>query len=325
MKIKQLVQILLFIVLSSMTNALFAMEDGYPTKPIRLLVGFPSGSSADVAARIVAKKGSEILGQSIVVENKPGASSNIATEAVVRSVADGYTLLLGTVANTINAGMGKNLPFNFSADLTPVVLLTNLPNILVVHPSLGVTNVQGLIELAQKKPGQLNYASSGNGTSPHLSGELFNQIANIKLSHVPYKGSSQAITDVLSGLVPIMFSPASTALPYINNGSLKALAVSTGKRSAIAPKLPTLSESGLVNYDTSVWFGILAPVNTPKEIVEKLNSSFNQSLQASEVKTLLLTQGMDAMGGSKEEMGKYISQETEKWLKLIKFSGATME
>ena len=147
----------------------------------------------------------------------------------------------------------------------------------------------------------------------------------MKLSHVPYKGSSQAITDVLSGLVPIMFSPASTALPYINNGSLKALAVSTGKRSAIAPKLPTLSESGLMNYDTSVWFGILAPVNTPKEIVEKLNSSFNQSLQASEVKTLLLTQGMDAMGGSKEEMGKYISQETEKWLKLIKFSGATME
>lgn len=301
------------------------MEDVYPAKPIRLLVGFPSGSSADVAARIISKKTSEILGQAIVIDNKPGASSNIATEAVVRSLPDGYTLLLGTVANTINSGMGKNLPFNFSNDLAPVVLLTNLPNILVVHPSIGVSSVQGLIELAQKKPGQLNYASSGNGTSPHLSGELFNQIANVKLGHIPYKGSSQAITDVLSGLVPIMFSPASTALPYINSGALRALAVSTSKRSSVAPKLPTLSEAGLNNYDTSVWFGVLAPINTPREIQDKLNVSFNQALQSADVKAQLITQGMDTMGGSKEEMGKYISQETEKWLKLIKFSGASLE
>lgn len=308
-----------------MINPLFAMEDVYPAKPIRLLVGFPSGSSADVAARIISKKTSEILGQAIVIDNKPGASSNIATEAVVRSLPDGYTLLLGTVANTINSGMGKNLPFNFSNDLAPVVLLTNLPNILVVHPSIGVSSVQGLIELAQKKPGQLNYASSGNGTSPHLSGELFNQIANVKLGHIPYKGSSQAITDVLSGLVPIMFSPASTALPYINSGALRALAVSTSKRSSVAPKLPTLSEAGLNNYDTSVWFGVLAPINTPREIQDKLNVSFNQALQSADVKAQLITQGMDTMGGSKEEMGKYISQETEKWLKLIKFSGASLE
>ena len=308
-----------------MINPLFAMEDVYPVKPIRLLVGFPSGSSADVAARIISKKTSEILGQAIVIDNKPGASSNIATEAVVRSLPDGYTLLLGTVANTINSGMGKNLPFNFSNDLAPVVLLTNLPNILVVHPSIGVSSVQGLIELAQKKPGQLNYASSGNGTSPHLSGELFNQIANVKLGHIPYKGSSQAITDVLSGLVPIMFSPASTALPYINSGALRALAVSTSKRSSVAPKLPTLSEAGLNNYDTSVWFGVLAPINTPREIQDKLNVSFNQALQSADVKAQLITQGMDTMGGSKEEMGKYISQETEKWLKLIKFSGASLE
>jgi len=308
-----------------MINPLFAMEDVYPVKPIRLLVGFPSGSSADVAARIISKKTSEILGQAIVIDNKPGASSNIATEAVVRSLPDGYTLLLGTVANTINSGMGKNLPFNFSNDLAPVVLLTNLPNILVVHPSIGVSSVQGLIELAQKKPGQLNYASSGNGTSPHLSGELFNQIANVKLGHIPYKGSSQAITDVLSGLVPIMFSPASTALPYINSGALRALAVSTSKRSSVAPKLPTLSEAGLNNYDTSVWFGVLAPISTPREIQDKLNVSFNQALQSADVKAQLITQGMDTMGGSKEEMGKYISQETEKWLKLIKFSGASLE
>lgn len=325
MKIHQSFQASFIIFVLTMINPLFAMEDVYPVKPIRLLVGFPSGSSADVAARIISKKTSEILGQAIVIDNKPGASSNIATEAVVRSLPDGYTLLLGTVANTINSGMGKNLPFNFSNDLAPVVLLTNLPNILVVHPSIGVSSVQGLIELAQKKPGQLNYASSGNGTSPHLSGELFNQIANVKLGHIPYKGSSQAITDVLSGLVPIMFSPASTALPYINSGALRALAVSTSKRSSVAPKLPTLSESGLNNYDTSVWFGVLAPISTPREIQDKLNVSFNQALQSADVKAQLITQGMDTMGGSKEEMGKYISQETEKWLKLIKFSGASLE
>jgi len=325
MKIQQSFQASIIIFVLTMINPLFAMEDVYPAKPIRLLVGFPSGSSADVAARIISKKTSEILGQAIVIDNKPGASSNIATEAVVRSLPDGYTLLLGTVANTINSGMGKNLPFNFSNDLAPVVLLTNLPNILVVHPSIGVSSVQGLIELAQKKPGQLNYASSGNGTSPHLSGELFNQIANVKLGHIPYKGSSQAITDVLSGLVPIMFSPASTALPYINSGALRALAVSTSKRSSVAPKLPTLSESGLNNYDTSVWFGVLAPISTPREIQDKLNVSFNQALQSADVKAQLITQGMDTMGGSKEEMGKYISQETEKWLKLIKFSGASLE
>ena len=325
MKIHQSFQASFIIFVLTMINPLFAMEDVYPAKPIRLLVGFPSGSSADVAARIISKKTSEILGQAIVIDNKPGASSNIATEAVVRSLPDGYTLLLGTVANTINSGMGKNLPFNFSNDLAPVVLLTNLPNILVVHPSIGVSSVQGLIELAQKKPGQLNYASSGNGTSPHLSGELFNQIANVKLGHIPYKGSSQAITDVLSGLVPIMFSPASTALPYINSGALRALAVSTSKRSSVAPKLPTLSEAGLNNYDTSVWFGVLAPISTPREIQDKLNVSFNQALQSADVKAQLITQGMDTMGGSKEEMGKYISQETEKWLKLIKFSGASLE
>ena len=325
MKIQQSFQASIIIFVLTMINPLFAMEDVYPAKPIRLLVGFPSGSSADVAARIISKKTSEILGQAIVIDNKPGASSNIATEAVVRSLPDGYTLLLGTVANTINSGMGKNLPFNFSNDLAPVVLLTNLPNILVVHPSIGVSSVQGLIELAQKKPGQLNYASSGNGTSPHLSGELFNQIANVKLGHIPYKGSSQAITDVLSGLVPIMFSPASTALPYINSGALRALAVSTSKRSSVAPKLPTLSEAGLNNYDTSVWFGVLAPISTPREIQDKLNVSFNQALQSADVKAQLITQGMDTMGGSKEEIGKYISQETEKWLKLIKFSGASLE
>ena len=311
--------------LSCLTSSCWAADLSYPSKPIKLVVGFPSASSADVTARIVAKKLGEILLQPVVIENKPGASSNIATELVVRAPGDGYTLLVGSVANTINSGMGKSLPFNFSSDLAPVALITSLPNILVVHPSLGVSSVQELVNLGKAKPNFINYASSGNGTSPHLSGELFNLMANIKMTHVPYKGSSQAITDVLSGLVPVMFSPASTAIAHINSGALKALAVTSSQRSAVAPKIPTVSESGLNGYETSVWFGILAPVSTPKDVLDKLNASINLSLQSSEVKGQLLAQGIDALGGSKEDLSKYIQSETDKWEKLIKLSGAKMD
>ena len=302
-----------------------AADLNYPSKPLKLVVGFPSGSSADVTARIVAKRLGEILLQAVVIDNKPGASSSIATEFVVRAPADGYTLLVGSVANTINSGMGKNLPFNFANDLAPIALITSLPNILVVHPSLGVSSVQELVSLGKTKPNWINYASSGNGTSPHLSGELFNLMANIKMTHVPYKGSSQAITDVLSGLVPVMFSPASTAIAHINSGTLKALAVTSAHRSAVASKIPTVSESGLSGYETSVWFGILAPLGTPKEVLDKLNASINLSLQSSEVRGQLLAQGIDVLGGSKEDLAKYVQSETDKWEKLIKLSGAKMD
>jgi len=300
-------------------------QTSYPTKPIKLVLGFPSGSSADVTARILARKLGDTLGQAVVVENKPGASSNIATEGVVRAPADGYTLLLGSVANTINAGMGKTLPFNFANDLAPITLVTSLPNILVVHPSLGVNTVQELVALAKTKPGAIDFASSGNGTSPHLSGELFNLMAGVKLSHVPYKGSSQAMTDVLSGLVPVMFAPASTALPHIQSGALKALAVTSAQRSAIAPKLPTVSESGLSGYETSVWFGVLVPQTTPRDIQDKLSQAINQSMAAPEVKQQLLSQGIDALGGSRADFAKYMAAETEKWDKLIKASGAKFD
>jgi len=302
-----------------------AADLNYPSKPLKLVVGFPSASSADVTARILAKRLGEILLQAVVIDNKPGASSSIATEFVVRAPADGYTLLVGSVANTINSGMGKNLPFNFTNDLAPIALITSLPNILVAHPSLGVSSVQELVSLGKTKPNWINYASSGNGTSPHLSGELFNLMANIKMTHVPYKGSSQAITDVLSGLVPVMFSPASTAIAHINSGTLKALAVTSAQRSAVASKIPTVSESGLSGYETSVWFGILAPLGTPKEILDKLNASINLSLQSSEVRGQLLAQGIDVLGGSKEDLAKYIQSETDKWEKLIKLSGAKMD
>jgi len=300
-------------------------QGAYPNRPVKIVVGFPPGSSADVTARILARKLSDSLGQQVLVENRPGAGSNIAAESVVRSPADGYTLLLGTVANTINASMAKNLSFNFATDLAPIALVTSVPNILVAHPSLNVSTVPELIALAKSKPEQIPYASSGNGTSPHLSGELFNLMAGVKLVHVPYKGSSQAVTDLLAGRTPVMFSPASTVLAHIQNGSLKALAVTSAKRAAFLPALPTVSESGLTGFDTSVWCGLLAPAGTPREIIDKMAQASTQALAAADVKSQLAAQGIDPLGGTPAELARYISQETEKWSKLAQATGAKIE
>jgi tripartite-type tricarboxylate transporter receptor subunit TctC len=294
----------------------------YPEKPVRVVVGFPAGSSADVTARGVAQKLTELLGQQFIVENRPGASSNIAAEAVVRAPADGYTLLLGTIANTINAKLFPKLPFDFTMDLAPIALLGTVPNILVVHPSLEARTLQELIALAKPRPGQILYASSGSGTSPHLSGELFNEMAGVKLEHVPYKGSSEAITDLIAGRVPVMFAPASTALPHIKSGRLRALA-STGKeRAGVAPTLPTMSEAGLTGFETTVWFGLLAPRTTPPDIIQRLSDAVNRALESSDVKERLAAQGIDVTGGSPAEFARYIRQETDKWGKVVERSGA---
>jgi tripartite-type tricarboxylate transporter receptor subunit TctC len=300
-------------------------QNAYPSKPVKILVGFPAGSSADVAARILAKKLGDNLGQQFIVENKPGAGSNIATDAVAHASADGYTLLMGTVANTINASFAKNLGFNFATDFAPIALVATVPNILVAHPSLGVGSVSELITLAKSRPGQILYGSSGNGTSPHLSGELFNFMAGIKMVHVPYKGSSQAVTDLLAGRVGVMFSPASTVLPHIQAGTLKALASSGNKRAGVAPTLPTIAETGLAGFDTSVWFGLLAPAATPREIIERLAVAVNQALSSADVKAQLANQGIDALGGTPSDFARYIRQETEKWARVIEVSGAKIE
>ena len=302
-----------------------AMPPSWPAKPLRIVIGFPPGASADVAARLVAAKMSESLGQAVLIENKPGAGSNIATEFVVRATADGYTLLLGTIANTINASLSKNLPFDFGRDLAPVTSLASLPNLLVVSPSLGVVTVQELIAAAKRKPGDILYGSSGNGTGPHLSGELFNLMAGVKLTHVPYKGSPQAMTDLLGGRVQVMFAPASTALPHIKAGTLKVLAVSSAKRTESSPDLPTIAESGLAGFETSVWFGLLAPAGTPKEIIERLNREANRALADPAVKTQFTAQGIDAMGGTPEQFATYIRDETAKGARVVQASGAKID
>ena len=300
-------------------------QGAYPNKPVKLVLGFPPGSAADVVARLLAPRLGENLGQPVVVENRPGAGSNIAGEAVARSPADGYTLLLGSVANAINATLSRNLSFDFARDFAPVSGVATLPNLLVVHPSVPAKSVQELIVAAKAKPGDLMYGSSGNGTAPHLSGELFNLMAGVKLVHVPYKGSPQAVTDLLAGRVLVMFSPASTVLQHIRAGNLRALASTGLARTGAAPELPTVAESGLAGFETSVWFGLVAPLGTPVEVLDRLNRDTQRALAAPELKSQFAAQGVDAMGGSREQLAAYIRQEIDKWARVIQASGAKID
>lgn len=298
-----------------------ASQDAYPSRPVRIIVGFGAGASADTTARVVAQKLSETLGQQFVVENKPGGGSNVATEFVSQAPKDGYTLLMGTVANTINSAITPDLKFSFTKDFTPIIPLVTLPNILVVHPDTGVSNVAELITFAKANPDKVLFASSGIGTSPHLSGELFNQMAGLKITHVPYKGSGQAVTDLLANRVQMMFSPAATVIGHVKEGKLKALATTQLQRAGVAPDLPTMSEAGLKGFDTGLWFGLMAPAGTPKDIIEKLNKATNAALKSPEVADTLKKQGMDILGGGSEEFARYIQTETDKWAGVARAAG----
>ncbi len=244
----------------------------YPAKPVRVIAGFPAGSGADITARVIGVKLYEAMGQQFFVDNRPGASSNIAAELAAKSPPDGYTLFIGTVANTINATLYPKLAFDFARDFAPVALTTAAPNVLVVHPSVPAHSVKALVQLAKSRPGQLNFASSGTGTAPHLSGELFKAMAGVSLTHVPYKGSPPAVADLIAGEVDLMFSPSSSVLPHVGSGRLRALAVTTVARLPSLPELPTVAESGLKGYETLTWFGFVAPAKTPPAVVTRLNT-----------------------------------------------------
>jgi tripartite-type tricarboxylate transporter receptor subunit TctC len=293
-------------------------QDAYPTRPIRLIVGFAAGSTADVGARIFTRKLGDILGQSVVVENRPGAGSMISTDYVAHSPKDGYTLLLGTIAATINTTLSPRQSVDFGKDLAPVVLVGSIPNVLVVNPKLDAHNVKELIALAKAEPDKISYASAGVGSSPHLSAELFKQMAGVQMTHVPYPGSAQAVVDLIAGRVQVMFSPASTVLSFIKQGSLRALASTESKRTSIAPDLPTMAEAGLPGFETSVWFGILVPTGTPTSVITKLADATNKTLKDPDVLRLLHAQGMDALGGTPDEFSRYIASETAKWAGVIK-------
>jgi tripartite-type tricarboxylate transporter receptor subunit TctC len=298
----------------------------YPAKPVRLVVPFPAGGTTDILARAVAQKLSEAWGRQMIVDNRPGAGGNIGSDLVAKSAPDGYTLLMGTVGtHAINPSLYKNMPYDHVKDFAPVILVAGVPNVLVVNPSLPVHSVPELIAYAKANPGKLNFASSGNGTSIHLSGELFKAMTGVEMTHVPYKGSAPALTDLIGGQVQLMFDNLPSSLPFIKAGKLRALAVTSGARAAALPDLPTLAESGLQGFEASSWFGVLAPAGTPRDIVAKLNGAIAGWLASPEAKGKLLAQGAIAAGGTPEDFARHIGAETSKWAKVVKASGAHID
>jgi tripartite-type tricarboxylate transporter receptor subunit TctC len=298
-----------------------ARADDFPSRPLRLIIGFPPGSAADITARLVGSSMSETLGQQVVIEARPGAGSSLAAESVVRAPADGYTLFIGTSSNVTNAAISSNLRFDFAKDLAPVTPLTGLPLIMAVHPSLGVSTVQELVALAKSKPGELTYASVGQGTVPHLSTELFSLRTGIKLVHVPYQGSPPAVTDLLAGRVSVMLGVASTMMPHVEAGRIRGLASGSAKRAHIAPNLPTIAESGLPDFETSVWFGLMAPVGTPRAVIDKLNAAANKALKSDDVVAKLRAQGFEPLGGPSDAFAQFIARETVKWTAAAEAAG----
>lgn len=295
--------------------------EDYPSHPIRLIVGFPPGSAADLTARLVGDEMSKTLGQQLVVETHPGASSSIAAETVAHASPDGYTLFIGTSTNVSDAVTNPNLRFDFAKDFAPVTLLTGLPLVLAVNPSLGVSDFHGLIALARSKPGALTYASVGVGSVPELACELISIREHVKLVHVPYPGSPQAVTDLLAGRVSMMLGVASTIMPFVKSGRLKALAVSTAKRSRLVPDLPTIQELGVPDFDATVWFGLMAPAATPSPIINKLAAAANAALKSPQTIAKLNTAQFEPLGGSPGDFAAFIAHETAKWRMVAEATG----
>jgi tripartite-type tricarboxylate transporter receptor subunit TctC len=294
-----------------------ARADDYPSRPIRLIVGFAAGSSGDIIARIVAHKMSETLKTNVVVEDKPGASSMVATDYVARSAKDGYTLMFATIATAINMTMMAGKAPNVEKDMTPIALVGSIPNILVVNPKLGVADVKGLIALAKQKPDELLYGASGIGSGPHLATELFKQMANVKMTGVLYPGSGQTAVDLIAGRIQVMFAPAPTVLGLIKDDRVKPLATTDAKRASVAPDLPTVAEAGLPGYAAGLWFGILGPAGLPQPVVDTLSKATNDALQDPVVLKELQSQGLNPAGGSPANFARFIHSETERWAKVI--------
>ena len=295
-----------------------ATANEFPARPIRLIVGFAAGSSGDVIARIVAHKLGDELKQSVVVENKPGASSMVATDYVARAAKDGYTLMFATIATTINMTLMANKAPNVERDMTPITLIGSIPNILVVNPKLGVNNVKDLIALAKSKPDDLLYGASGIGSGPHLATELFKQMAGVKMTGVLYPGSGQTAIDLISGRIQVMFAPAPTVLGLIKDGRVKALATTEAKRSSVAPDLPTIAEAALPGYAAGLWFGIIGPGGLPQPVVDTLAKATNAALQDPAVLHELQSQGLNAGGDSPADFARFIHSETERWARVIR-------
>ena len=310
--------------LAASTMAVFA-QDSYPTKPVRIVVGFSAGGTTDVVARIMAKELTERLGQPFVVENRPGGGSNIATEAVKAAQPDGYTLLFVAVTSAINQTLYPNVKFDLNRDFDAVALGAKVPNILVDHPSVPVNNVPDFIKWARANNDKIAYASSGSGTSIHMAAEMFKVRTGLKTQHIPYKGSAPAVTDLIGGQVQFMFDNMPASWPHVQSGKLKALAVTTKNRSASAPDVPTLEESGVAPFDVTSWFGLIAPKGTPKEVIDKLNQAMNVAFDKPEVQQAYAKLGAVAQKNTPQDFSQFIAQEIETWAPVVKASGATVD
>lgn len=300
-----------------------ALAQAYPNKPIRLVCPFPPGGAVDIATRAIALELSKTLGQTVTVDNRPGAGGNIGGADVARAAPDGYTLFMTTSGiQAINPALYAKMPFDPNKDLAPVSALVSLNNVLVLHPSIKANSVAEVIAMAKSQPGAMNYASSGSGTSIHMSGEMFKSMTNVNITHIPYKGSAPAVTDLLGGQVMMMFDNIPSAIPHIKSGKLKALATTGAKRDPLLPELPTMAEAGVAGYESGVWFGLAVPANTPRDVVMKLNAEAIKGTKSPEFVKRMTDLGYIIMGTSPETMSDMNKAEVQRWGPIVRASGA---
>jgi tripartite-type tricarboxylate transporter receptor subunit TctC len=316
----------LLVIALGATLAGSAFAQGYPVRPVRFIVPFPPGGSADILARTLAPKMAESLGQPMVVENRPGAGTAIGAKATADAAPDGYTVMLGTVSShAMNPGLNPKVGYDPVRDFTPVAPVASIPFALVVHPSVAAKSVQELVALARARPGQLNYASAGSGTSNHLAGELFAAVTGTSMVHIPYKGSAPALNDLLAGQVNLMFDLVLTAAPHVRSNAVRALAVTGTARSPVLPGVPTVRESGFPGYDVTAWFGLFGPANVPQPAVARLHAAVVAALADADVRDRLAKQGADAMAASPAEFSAYVREEVAKWAKVVRTAGLKPE
>jgi tripartite-type tricarboxylate transporter receptor subunit TctC len=309
----------------ALPSAVAAQTDNYPSRPIRVVVAFTAGGTTDIIARLVGKKLTDAWGPAVIIDNRPGAGGNLGSNVVAKAAPDGYTLLIGSVGPlAINATLYPDMPYDHLKDFVPICLVASVPNMLVVHPSVPVHSVQDLIDLARAKPGTLNYGSTGNGTTGHLSGELLNGRAKIGLVHVPYRGAT-AVTDLLGGQVQLMFATIPSVIQHVRAGRLRAIAVTSSRRSPALPDIPTVAESGFPGFEAGSWFGFVAPTGTPEPIIRKLHEQIAAIVRMRDINEQLASQGADPVGSTPEEFGQYMQSETEKWAKVVRASGIRLE
>jgi tripartite-type tricarboxylate transporter receptor subunit TctC len=312
---------MLLAALAAMVGAQFAAAQAYPARTVRIIVPYAAGGNTDITARAIGSRLADVLGQQVIVDNRPGGATNIGSELAARAAPDGYTLFMGGASNAVNMSLFAKPPYDTMRDFAPITLCVKGANVLSIHPSLPAKNLKQLIALAKSQPGKLNFASSGLGGSNHMAGELLKMMAGVNIVHVPYKGNAPALTDTIAGHVEMIFSGVPALIPHIQSGRLRAIAIGSMTRFSAIPEVPTFDESGLKGYEATTWFGLMAPIKTPKEIVARLNAEVAKIVASPELRTRFINDGLEPIGNSQEEFARFIREEIEKYAKVIKAVG----